>query len=75
MRLKSGGRMSEKQPTEWVKSTSSVGMSACVEVRRVGEEVAMRNSRSPSDEQLYTKPEIAAFIAGVKAGEFDYLLD
>lgn len=67
--------MPEKQSTGWNKSSFSAGIGACVEVRRVGEEVAMRNSRSPSDEQLYTRPEIAAFIAGVKAGEFDYLLD
>lgn len=59
----------------WIKSSFSAGLSACVEVRRVGGEIAVRNSRSPSTEQTYTQAEIRAFIDGVKAGEFDYLLD
>ncbi|QJY46184.1 DUF397 domain-containing protein [Pseudonocardia broussonetiae] len=64
--------MSEEQ---WTKSSFSGGIGACVEVRRVGGEIAVRNSRSPSAEQTYTQAEIRAFIDGVKAGEFDYLLD
>jgi Domain of unknown function (DUF397) len=36
--------------------------------------IAMRNSRHPSGPALiYTRAEIAAFLAGVKNGEFDDL--
>jgi hypothetical protein len=46
-----------------------------VEVARLADgEIAMRNSRHPSGPALvYTSDEISAFIAGVKAGEFDDL--
>lgn len=67
--------MSEAASTEWKKSSFSLGATACVEVRLARDLVAIRNSRAPGQEQTYTRPEIAAFIAGVKAGEFDYLLD
>jgi len=37
-------------------------------------EVAVRNSRHPSGPALiYTRAEIAGFLAGAKAGEFDDL--
>lgn len=67
--------MSESASTEWKKSSFSTGLTACVEARRVGQGIAVRNSRSPATEQTHTKAEMAAFLAGVKAGEFDYLLD
>lgn len=67
--------MPEASSTEWKKSSFSAGVAACVEVRRADGLVAMRNSRAPEKEQTHTRAEIAAFIAGVKAGEFDYLLD
>lgn len=67
--------MSEAASTEWKKSSFSIGSTACVEVRRVGEETAIRHSRFPAGEQTYSRSEIAAFLAGVKAGEFDYLID
>lgn len=67
--------MSEASSTGWKKSSYSAGVAACVEVKRVDDQVAMRNSRAPEQEQTHTRAEVAAFIAGVKAGEFDYLLD
>jgi hypothetical protein len=67
--------MSGARSTEWKKSSFSAGLTACVEVRVVDGQVAVRSSRAPEQEQTHTKPEMAAFIAGVKAGEFDYLLD
>ena len=60
----------------WQKSQHSNPNGACVEVTALpGGEIAMRNSRFPvGPVLLYTQAEIAAFLAGAKDGEFDYLL-
>ena len=43
--------------------------------RPAGENVAVRDSRDPRGPALiYTRAEIAAFLAGAKAGEFDDLI-
>ncbi|WP_024875641.1 DUF397 domain-containing protein [Saccharomonospora piscinae] len=57
----------------WRKSSYSGAMGNCVEVARLTSgEIAFRNSRDPHGPALvYTKAEIAAFLAGAKAGEFD----
>jgi uncharacterized protein DUF397 len=59
----------------WRKATASNPSGDCVEVAALaGGEVAMRNSREPDGPALvYTPAEIAAFLAGAKAGEFDDL--
>lgn len=60
----------------WRKSRRSGGNGNCVEVARLsGGHVAMRNSRFPDGPVLvYTREEIAAFLGGVKDGEFDFTL-
>ncbi|MPY77594.1 MAG: DUF397 domain-containing protein [Actinophytocola sp.] len=57
----------------WHKSSRSGAVGNCVEVARLTNgEIAMRNSRFPDGPALvYTKAEIAAFVAGAKDGEFD----
>ncbi|MEU9348959.1 DUF397 domain-containing protein [Streptomyces sp. NPDC048278] len=57
----------------WLKSRHSTADGNCVEVALLaGGDVAMRNSRDPHGPALvYTQAEMAAFIAGVKDGEFD----
>ncbi|MGH3427026.1 MAG: DUF397 domain-containing protein [Mycobacteriales bacterium] len=57
----------------WQKSTYSSQTGNCVEVAKLPTgEVAMRNSRDPQGGALvYTREELAAFVAGVKDGEFD----
>jgi len=46
----------------------------CVEVAQDGEEVAVRNSQRPdAGTVLFTRAEMAAWVAGCKAGEFDDL--
>ena len=59
----------------WRKSTASNPSGDCVEVAALaGGAVALRNSREPEGTALiYTPAEIAAFLVGAKAGEFDDL--
>jgi len=60
----------------WRKSVHSGAQGNCVEVAAlVGGGIAVRNSRDPQGPALiYTKAELAAFLAGAKDGEFDDLL-
>ncbi len=60
----------------WQKSRHSNSQGSCVEFARLpGGDVAVRNSRFPDGPALvYTPAEVAAFLAGVKDGEFDHLL-
>ena len=59
----------------WRKARASNPSGSCVEVAALADgQVAVRNSRHPSGPALvYTRAEIAAFLAGAKAGEFDDL--
>jgi hypothetical protein len=61
----------------WRKSIRSGATGNCVELAPLGGgAVAMRNSRFPAGPALvYTRAEIAAFVAGAKNGEFDDFLD
>lgn len=55
----------------WRKSTVS-NPSECVEVAFVGESVLMRHSKDPSGPRLtFSLAEWAAFLSGVRRGEFD----
>lgn len=69
------GISADHVPAKWRKSTASNPSGACVEVAPLPDgEVAVRNSRHPSGPALiYTRAEVAAFLAGVKNGEFDDL--
>ncbi|MGA4838151.1 DUF397 domain-containing protein [Streptomyces sp. G45] len=62
------------QNAVWRKSSHSGGNGNCVEIAVLdGGDVAVRNSRFPEGPALiYTKDEIAAFLAGAKGGEFDF---
>jgi len=60
---------------EWRKSTVSNPSGNCVELAALADgAVAVRNSREPNGAALvYTRAEMAAFLAGVRNGEFDDL--
>jgi hypothetical protein len=59
----------------WRKATASNPHGNCVELAELaGGDIAVRNSRFPGGPMIvYTRAEIAAFIAGVRGGEFDDL--
>lgn len=62
---------SEQGRIPWRKSAVSAA-SNCAEVAFVGDSVLMRHSRNPSGPVLsFSQAEWAAFVAGVRGGEFD----
>ena len=56
----------------WRKSTRSGSNGQCVEVRRTGDTIELRDSKDRSGPVLsFTLSEWTAFTAGVKGAEFD----
>ncbi len=53
--------------------SSFCGSGGCIEVAHVGTQVLVRDSRRPAGvlPSRFTRDEWAAFVEGVKAGEFD----
>jgi hypothetical protein len=58
---------------KWVKSTKSGAAGHCLEVAKVGDSYAVRNSNKPEAGFLeFTQAEWTAFVAGVADGEFRF---
>ncbi|MFH8492269.1 DUF397 domain-containing protein [Streptomyces longisporoflavus] len=60
---------------QWLKSSFSTDSEGnCLELKRVGDSVHLRESDAP-DTIVETTPEkLLAFLKGAKAGEFDHLI-
>jgi len=60
-------------PTRWFKSSfSGPNGNACVEIAVLPDGIAVRDSKDPSGPMLrFTVQEWSAFLAGVRANEFD----
>lgn len=54
----------------WIRS-SYCNLGNCVEVAHHGGRVEIRDSRRPDQSAWFTAADWAAFVAGVRAGEFD----
>ncbi|MFF4198302.1 DUF397 domain-containing protein [Nonomuraea sp. NPDC001831] len=60
----------------WVKSAYSSGGGDCVQLQPAGGGVVVRDSKVPDGQVLwFSRSEWAAFLAGVKDGQFDHLID
>ncbi|GAA1400666.1 hypothetical protein GCM10009639_42020 [Kitasatospora putterlickiae] len=58
----------------WEKSPFSGGSDNCVEFGVIGQYIAIRDSKNPTQTPLvYTRTEIAALLNGAKSGAFDHL--
>lgn len=56
----------------WRKSSRPCGNGACVEVARTTNSVFLRDSEDPTGPLLaFSKGEWAAFVCGIKAGDFE----
>ena len=75
-RMVNGMSAGQLHGVTWQKSRRSNPSGNCVECAALPDgSVAMRNSRDPEGAALiYTPAEIAAFLGGVRDGDFDNLL-
>ncbi|MCM2389006.1 DUF397 domain-containing protein [Streptomyces albipurpureus] len=63
-------------PIQWQKSSFSGGNGPdCVEIASHEDTILIRESDTPTDIITTDRAKLAAFIQGVKAGEFDHFLD
>jgi Domain of unknown function (DUF397) len=76
MQVNNGVPADQLLAARWRKSRVSNPTGSCVEVAALpGGEIAVRNSRHPSGPALiYARADVAAFLDGVKNGEFDHLV-
>jgi Domain of unknown function (DUF397) len=75
MQITNGVAATELGQLSWRKSIASNPSGNCVEVVELPDgQIAVRNSRYPDGPALvYTQAEIAAFLTGVRNGEFNDL--
>lgn len=63
---------SDSDSPQWKKSSHS-NSGSCVEVRRSGQWIKIRDSKDPAGPQLnFTEREWIAFLSGARDGEFEW---
>jgi len=75
MQVENGVPADQLGVAQWRKARASNPSGNCVEIAALpGGDIAVRNSRHPAGPALvYTRAEVAAFIDGIRSGEFDDL--
>ncbi|MFD7337369.1 DUF397 domain-containing protein [Streptomyces violascens] len=72
MQVANGVAANEIPGAVWVKSRASAAGN-CVEIARLQDGAAVRNSRFPDGPALiFTEAEMRAFVAGARAGDFGF---
>jgi hypothetical protein len=63
-------------PTPWLKARASSEAGGCVEMRRCGAAVQVRDSKNPHGPVLsFASGQFAAWLDGADSGEYAYLTD
>ncbi len=61
--------------TPWTKASASAETGNCVEMRRHGQAIEVRDSKNPAGPSLrFTPDEFSAWLDGAKQAEFDRLV-
>ncbi len=61
--------------TAWIKATASDSNGTCVEMRRDGDVIEVRDTKDRTGPVLrFTPGELEAWLDGAKRGEFDHLI-
>lgn len=69
-------RSEESGTTPWIKASMSGNSNSCVEMRRHGGAVEVRDTKDKGQGPTlrYTSAEFAAWLDGARKGEFDHLV-
>lgn len=64
------------RPTAWIKASASDANGHCVQMRRNGQHIQIRDSKQGENSPVlsFTGPEIRAWLEGASRGEFDGLI-
>jgi hypothetical protein len=63
------------ETTPWIKASASDSSGQCAELRRHDGMIEVRDSKDPGGPVLrFTPAELAAWLDGVRRGEFDHLV-